>query len=311
MRAEGVRVAQNGAVPAALPHLSSRLLGALAAVVVAAAALSGCAATPPSGTGLGGLAPAAIPARSAAAAVAATTVTVVDEPHTSSVLLVPAHPRALAVFVHGSGQTHDAILTIDHDRAVAQELARHGYVVLATDAGGRAWGDPASVEDYERLITSTESRYDVHQVDLVAESMGGLATMQLAARMQDVAAVTAWYPVCDLRTMEHKPAFAAAITKAWAGADRSAVSPVQVPPVPMMVWASPDDTVVDASRNAALCVTEGRAAGGSVISIRTTGNHGDPSNFHPAEVLAFFDAHLAPRNGIRTAVEKSSAIPRP
>ncbi|HEY8319551.1 MAG TPA: hypothetical protein VIG76_12040 [Amnibacterium sp.] len=295
-------------MPAPLPHLSSRLVGALTAMVVTAAALSGCAATTPSGTGLSGPAPAPISARSAAAAVAATTV---DEPHTSSVLLVPAHPRALAVFVHGSGQTHDAILTIDHDRAVAQELARHGYVVLAADADDRAWGDPASVQEYERLITWAELRYDVHQVDLVAESMGGLATMQLAARMQDVAAVTAWYPVCDLRTMEHKPAFAAAITKAWAGLDRSAVSPVQVPPVPMMVWASPDDTVVDASRNAAVCVTEGRAAGGSVTYIRTTGNHGDRSNFHPAEVLAFFDAHLAPRNGIRTAVEKSSAIPRP
>ena len=79
----------------------------------------------------------------------------------------------------------------------------------------------------------------------------------------------------------------------------------------MMVWASPQDTVVDASHNAALCVAEGRAAGGSVTCTRTAGDHGDRSDFHPTQVLAFFDAHLAPRSGIRTAVEKSSAIPRP
>ena len=49
---------------------------------------------------------------------------------------------------------------------------------------------------------------------------------------------------------------------------------------------SPQDTVVDASHNAALCVPEDRAAGAQVTSTRTTGNHGDPSNFHQALVRA-------------------------
>src|SRR5206468_2938010 len=124
------------------------LLGALAAVAVTAVGLSGCASdVPPPGPGavsghirahagrapsgarLSTAAPAPAPARSSATTTAATVIT---EPGTESVLLVPAHPRgALAVFVHGSGQSHEAILEDGHDRDVAQELVRHGYLVLA------------------------------------------------------------------------------------------------------------------------------------------------------------------------------------
>jgi pimeloyl-ACP methyl ester carboxylesterase len=235
----------------------------------------------------------------------------IDDPTTSSMLLVPARPvGALAVFVHGSGQSRESIVKDQHDAAVALELVQHGYLVLSADADGRAWGDPASVADYERLIDATVREHHVHIVDLMAESMGGLATMQLAARLPDLGAVTAWYPVCDLRTMQEKPHYAAAIAKAWATGDRSVVSPVAVPPVPMLVWASAHDTVVDASTNAAVCVAEDRAAGGQATYFHTTGDHGDWSNFHPEQVLAFFDAHLDARTGFRTAVRKSPAAGR-
>jgi dienelactone hydrolase len=140
---------------------------------------------------------------------------------------------------------------------------------------------------------------------LIAESMGGLAAMQLAARVADVRAVVALYPVCDLRTMEHKPQYAAAIEKAWATSDRSVVSPVAVPAVPLTIWASPDDTVVSAARNAAVCAAEARKAGAPVTYVHTTGDHGDLSNVHPAEVLTFFDAHRTAA-AMRPAVSEST-----
>jgi pimeloyl-ACP methyl ester carboxylesterase len=273
-----------------------RLLGALVGLAAVALNLSACSVV--------------VPARVAAAvntyAQDYGTAKVVDDRATGSVLVVPAHPvGSLAVFVHGSGQTRYSILRTERDFIVARELVEHGYLVLAADAGGRAWGDAASVAEYERLIATTVRDRRVRDVVLMAESMGGLATMQLAARVPDVRAVVAWYPVCDLRTMEHKPSYAAAIAKAWARGDRRVVSPVAVPAVPMRIWASPDDTVVSAARNAAVCATEARRAGAPVTYVHTTGEHGSLSNFHPSEVLTFFDAHRTAA-AIRPAVVEST-----
>jgi fermentation-respiration switch protein FrsA (DUF1100 family) len=97
--------------------------------------------------------------------------------------------------------------------------------------------------------------------------------------------------VYDLRTMETKHRFAGWIRRAWAGADRAVVSPVAVPRVPMMIWASDGDTVVSARDNAQRLAAAERAAGGSVVYTPTVGDHGDPSNFQPAAVLRFFDAY--------------------
>jgi dienelactone hydrolase len=273
-----------------------RLLGALAALAASALCLSACSVV--------------VPVRVAAAvntyAQDYGTAKVIDDRATASVLIVPARPiDALAVFVHGSGQTRDSVLSTRRDFIVAKELVEHGYLVLAADAGGRAWGDAASVADYERLIASTVRDHGVRDVFLMAESMGGLATMQLAARVPDVRAVTAWYPVCDLRTMAHKPHFAAAIAKAWRTGDRRIVSPVAVPAVPLTIWASPQDTVVSAARNAAVCAAEARKAGAPVTYVRTTGEHGSLSNFHPAQVLSFFETHRA-TTGVRPAVAQSA-----
>jgi dienelactone hydrolase len=283
-------------VPTQRRAVRPRRLGALAALTAAALGLTACSAVVPERV-------AAVVGRYAEGY---GTAKVIDDPGSASVLVVPAHPNgALAVFVHGSGQGRDTILRDRRDFVVARALVDHGYLLLAADAGDRAWGDAASVRDYERLISAAARDHDVHDVFLMAESMGGLAAMQLAVHVPGVRAVTAWYPVCDLRTMEHKPHFADAIAKAWATGDRRIVSPVAVPRLPLTVWASPQDTVVPAASNAAVCVARARAAGAAVTYVRTTGEHGDPSNFRPAEVLSFFDAHRTTA-AIRPAVAKST-----
>jgi ribosomal protein S11 len=234
---------------------------------------------------------------------------VIDDARRRSVLIVPQHPiGALAVYVHGSGQGRETILRSPRDVAVARELTDHGYLVLAADAGGKAWGNAASVAGYRALIGAAVRRYHVRDVFLMAESMGGLATMQLARQVPDVRAVTAWYPVCDLRTMAKLPRFAAAIAHAWAGSDARIVSPVSVPRVPMAIWASAADTVVSAPRNAGYCAAAEQAAGGSVDYVHTVGEHGDASNFRPQAVLRFFEQHrTAP---LTASVKNSSEVGR-
>lgn len=219
---------------------------------------------------------------------------VVDDEATASLIVAPKRSNGgLVVFLHGWGQTRWSLLARREEAGVAHALSEAGFTILAADARSKAWGDPASVTSYSTLITAAKARYGLRDVFLMGESMGGLATMQLARRMQDVRAVTAWFPVCDLRTM-HEPRFQATIRAAWRGLNRSAVSPVAVGDTPMLVWASPRDTTVTAATNAAVCVAEAHRAGADVTYFHTTGEHGDPSNYDPAAVTAFFERHRSP-----------------
>jgi dienelactone hydrolase len=219
---------------------------------------------------------------------------VLDDEATSSLVLVPKRANGgLVVFLHGWGQTRWSLLSRRQEATVAHAVSEAGFTILAADAGGEAWGDARSVADYRALIQRTQRRYRLHDVFLMGESMGGLATMQLARELPDVRAATAWFPVCDLRTM-HEPRFQPSIRGSWSGTSRAAVSPVAVGRTPLLVWASPADTIVNASTNAAVCVAEAKAAGAEVTYFHTTGEHGDPSNYQPSTVVQFFEKYRSP-----------------
>lgn len=219
---------------------------------------------------------------------------VVDDPATRSLVIVPRKANGgLVVFLHGWGQTRRSLLSRREEASVADALTEAGFTVLAADAKGKAWGDAASVADYRTLIAGTRARYRLTDVFLMGESMGGLATMQLARTLTDVRAATVWFPVCDIRTI-HETRFQATIRSSWRGTSRAPISPVAVGDTPLMVWASPADTVVDAATNAAVCVAEAKSAGATVTYIQTTGEHGDPSNYQPATVVRFFEKYRTP-----------------
>lgn len=275
---------QNCAVPSGLRR---RVLSAVAALVVVAS-LSGCASSataPPS--------PAAPPS-ARPAAVHYVGAKIVDDDASASLVIVPRDPNGgLVVFVHGWGQDRWSLVTRSEEAGVAHGLSDAGFTILTADARLKAWGNPASVRTYSTLIDRTKARYDLRDVFLMGESMGGLATMQLGRTRSDVRAVTAWFPVCDLRTMRQK-GFQATIRRAWAGRSRAAVTPVAVGDRPLMVWASAEDTVVDAAANAGVCVAKAQRAGAQVTYFHTSGRHGDPSNYDSATVVEFFERHRSP-----------------
>ena len=61
--------------------------------------------------------------------------------------------------------------------------------------------------------------------------------------------------------------------------------------VPAMFWASHTDQQVNRTYNSDQYAAMVNAAGGSVTVITCTGGHEDPSCFHPADVVGFFDKH--------------------
>ncbi len=294
LHGRGRRILQNVRVPRRLRHrLAAGLVAAGLALQLAACASAPGAPFPATGPG-------SEPTGRAAAKVVHRAdrtyqgARVLEDRSAGTLTIVPPRSNgSLVVFLHGWGQTRWALLERRSEAGVAHALTAAGFTVVGADARLKAWGDPASVADYRRVIAATMRQHRLHDVFLMGESMGGLATMQLARQLPAVRAVVAWYPVCDLRTMRQSR-FQATITDAWAGRSRAAVSPVAVSDKPMLIWASPQDTVVRADRNAAVCAAEARAAGAQVTYFRTTGEHGDPSNFAPESVVDFFLQHRLP-----------------
>ena len=266
-------------LPPSGPHLpgrrTSRLVTALVAVAV-------------SSTACGPAADAAPPAPDS------TTFEIAGQ---RAVLLEPEQPNGrLVVYLHGaSGGADDVLAQGDRARGdLAAGLAAAGYAVAASDAHGAAWGNPASVADYQALTAEARRRSGATSVYLLAESMGGLAAVQLTApgALDGLRALAGIYPVCDLSSV--RAGFAASVDAAYGGdadAAVAALSPVRPDPsVPLQIWASADDTVVPAAQNAEVCVAEALAAGGSARLVRTVGDHGDPSDFALDDLLEFYDS---------------------
>jgi pimeloyl-ACP methyl ester carboxylesterase len=217
---------------------------------------------------------------------------VLEDERTHTLVLLPhANRGRLVLYLHGSGGNEHSLLLLKKRERVANALLADGYVVAAALAGGNAWGNATTVQDYRAFAATLMRRYHLTRIYLMAESMGGLAGMQLGDRLPAAKALIGIYPVCDLRTMVRHRTFTAAIAAAWAGRSPTAVEPVSPARLPMIIWASADDTVVPRATNGASCVARARASGTPATLVPTVGEHGDPSNFRPEAVTTFFDAH--------------------
>jgi hypothetical protein len=219
----------------------------------------------------------------------------VDVGGQQGVVVVPEHSNGgLVLYVHGFGGSGAAVVGPNGLGGLAPGLVAQGYTVVGGDAFGNAWGNPASVDSYAALVGTVRQMVPVQRVYLLAESMGGLAGAELVTqgRIPALRAYAAIYPLCDLSSVYDD--FGDSVRAAWgADADQAlaTLSPVALSgAVPVLIWASPQDTVVDKARNADVCAAEARADGGTATVIRTRGDHGDPSNFDLATLLAFYAA---------------------
>jgi fermentation-respiration switch protein FrsA (DUF1100 family) len=207
--------------------------------------------------------------------------------HDRVVILEPRVPsQGIVVYAHGNNQDERAVLTGANVAPVAGRLLREGYYVVGAYAGGNAWGNPGSLAEYERVISEVRSLSDVDDVFLWGESMGGLPSLELASRVGGVKAWAGVYPVCDARTVMGQGDLLAGIEQAYPDRRTGAVSPVAMPDVPLMFWASPDDTRVPKATNTDACAAKAK---GRATVITTKGNHGDPSNFDPDALAEFFN----------------------
>lgn len=206
------------------------------------------------------------------------------------IILRPKNPNDdLVVYAHGNGEIARSIYENPSVASLTTALLNAGYTVASSDAYGNAWGNAASVEAYAALTKETKKRFALRNVDMLSASMGSLAALSVAQQDHDVHNFAALFPVCDLSSLLNQVDIAAGVKAS--GVDVSAFSPVVVPSgLRMLMWASTGDTRVPVKTNAQKCLSSALENGDDATLVRTTGNHGDASNFDPARLVAFFNA---------------------
>jgi hypothetical protein len=207
---------------------------------------------------------------------------------TPVLVLRPQQPtNRLVLYIHGSGNQAN-VLEEEQLQPLVKAFLAKGFAVAASTGGGEYnWGSPASVQESAQLARGLGYRH----VYILAQSMGGIGGVELIDRLHPVA----WagiFPVCDARSIWRLGDEAPEIEAVWGpGPPPKKISPVtakDVKGLPVLMFASPEDTVVPIGENADRCAAWMRRGGAQVKVVETIGEHGDPSNFQPGRLASFF-----------------------
>lgn len=179
--------------------------------------------------------------------------------------------------------------------------ASNGYMVAASLAQDRAWGNPQSVDEYVDLFNYVASRYRITRTVIWAASMGGLAGLTLAGsgRIPGLKGFLGMYPVCSLANFyADKSGYQAEINTAYGsspytGAHQASYydpylrAAADFTGLRFLFFHSASDTVVDKTRHSDLMHTKVTSVAAESTVTATSGDHGDASNWVWANCSAF------------------------
>lgn len=216
----------------------------------------------------------------------------------------PRLPTSLAIVFHGAGGDASSHAFIEYT------LLEAGYIVAMSDGSAPIHtGNQAAVDEYARLYRYVRDRLPIGPVVLVAESMGGLASLNLITQ-QAIPRPAAWlgyFPATNLRALyDLTPDNATNIRAAYgiapdgsdyntltAGHDPNLRSADDFAGIPMLVFHSPEDTVVPKATNVDLLMSRIGSLAAEATTIVTSGDHGDELAELSTENLAAAMAFLA------------------
>jgi pimeloyl-ACP methyl ester carboxylesterase len=209
--------------------------------------------------------------------------------------------RGVVVFFHGFDGNEFTLTSEDANRAVTEKLVSAGFAITASAAGGNAFGNPASQENYRQLIQMALAHYGVQNVFFLADSMGAIAALNIYAainsnRIRGLAAINPFVNLAE-EAPKH-PQFKA---EGYPDSDTFNLSdPMQFPDTAfgakkIRFYVSPSDNVVSADSNA-LAFQKRFGSNADLTMVECTGQHGDPSCFQGDDVLKWFTS-LETRTG--------------
>lgn len=196
----------------------------------------------------------------------------------------------VVVYFHGSDQTAAVVKDDAKHADFFEPLLRAGYAVVATDADGNAFGNPASRDAYRALLAAAQKKYGHGPVFFVAESMGALAALALMAEDRDHA-VRGLVGISPLMGLPAEARTVSYITGAWGGPVPDTADPLSWPPEVLAdrhfrLYSSKDDKVIPADASAtAFAARFGSVA--DVLLVDCQGDHVDKSCYRGEESLAW------------------------
>jgi alpha-beta hydrolase superfamily lysophospholipase len=214
-----------------------------------------------------------------------------------AVALVPDTdvPRGLVLYLHGFGEDAESLLGGEDQARIVERLVTDGYVVAASDAHLDVFGNAASQQDHVDLAAELTRRYGTSRTFLLAESMGGVAGLQLLAadRIPHLLGMAAISPLTDLDVASLSP-YEPIVRQAYGGRlPVGAENPAALSAESFrgdhirFYLAAEDDVTVSADNADPLAARLQGIADVSVVPCE--GGHVDPSCFQPDDLAAWFD----------------------
>lgn len=229
--------------------------------------------------------------------------TVAEIPATYS----PSTPSRVAVYVHGMNGLADKIWNNEYMKPVTTALVNAGYIVIASDFKQQNnWGNTQSSIDMKNLLDAYKKRFNLEEKPyMIMQSMGGMATLNAIAQGKvNPKAVVGLFPACNLAVSYPFYQYTDAINASYGitvdnpysiaakGHDPiHDIDPAIYQSIPFKIWASSDDHYVPKIDNTDAFRDRINGIGGNVTVVSSTGDHGDPSNYQPTDIVNFFNAH--------------------
>jgi pimeloyl-ACP methyl ester carboxylesterase len=199
--------------------------------------------------------------------------------------------RAVVVFFHGPGGNEFSIGDPEHLQ-MTTDLVNAGFAVVASRAGGDAFGNPASQRNYIYLGGAAAEHYGTENIFLLAESMGAVAAANLlATRMGGrVRGFVAINPMLDLAAAT--PQFQSLVAKSYEAQPLDESNPMNLPVEAfhnkkMKFYVNRDDAKVPAGANA-FAFKERFGSTADISIVECSGSTGDKSCYRGADLVKWF-----------------------
>jgi hypothetical protein len=231
-------------------------------------------------------------------------------PNVNSAVPYAGHVTTMVMYFHGAGEDQTALVSDSLKTTTVDALANAGYIMCGTNAhGGSNWGNQVSVDDYPDLFRAVlNAGYNIGKVVYFSQSMGGMDGLTCLSQ-QRIPNVIAWfgiYPACNLANIYSLGVFTSAINTAYGitGVEPNTYANQTSGYDPVLstasffraIWfrfyASPGDTVVPKAMNSDVMSALVKPVTPESTVVVCSGNHGDPSHFQPADILAFIGRAL-------------------
>lgn len=219
----------------------------------------------------------------------------VDGQETLAITKKGAAVRGVVVYFHGASADEFTMSTDQPHKSLTTPLVSAGFAVVSSRAGGNAFGNPSSQQNYRALAEMALDHYHVQNVFFLAESLGAVAALNLMASAQTIRirGIAAINPAVDLANAPQS--YAPYVAESFpyrpmlALTNPMGFAPAAFADKKFRFYVSPADEVVPADANAlAFQQRFGTVADISVVGC--SGRHGDPSCMQGDDVLKWFSS---------------------